>query len=140
MAGNELLPGSKPFAANYGGHQFGSWAGQLGDGRAMSLYPRPRSCLRRVASQPTDTVAWYYQGEVLNSSGERWELQLKGAGPTPYSRNSDGLALPRIVPVYPRTYQELGCSSRVPGPTPYSGLSDFLPLLVIVVPFNLELS
>uniref|UniRef100_A0A6T8K5B8 Selenoprotein O n=1 Tax=Hemiselmis andersenii TaxID=464988 RepID=A0A6T8K5B8_HEMAN len=55
----------------YGGHQFGNWAGQLGDGRAMSL------------------------GEVINSKGERWELQLKGAGPTPYSRTADGRAVLR---------------------------------------------
>jgi len=43
-----------------GGHQFGSWAGQLGDGRAISL------------------------GEVVGRGGQRWELQLKGAGKTPY--------------------------------------------------------
>lgn len=55
----------------YGGHQFGNWAGQLGDGRAMSL------------------------GEVVNAAGERWELQLKGAGPTPYSRTADGKAVLR---------------------------------------------
>lgn len=54
----------------YGGHQFGSWAGQLGDGRAISL------------------------GEVLNA-GKRWELQLKGAGKTPYSRFADGRAVMR---------------------------------------------
>ncbi|CAN0902015.1 Protein adenylyltransferase SelO, partial [Linum grandiflorum] len=60
-----------PFAQNYGGHQFGTWAGQLGDGRAISL------------------------GETLNSRGERWELQLKGAGKTPYSRFADGLAVLR---------------------------------------------
>jgi uncharacterized protein YdiU (UPF0061 family) len=55
----------------YGGHQFGNWAGQLGDGRAINL------------------------GEVLNQSGERFTLQLKGAGPTPYSRGADGLAVLR---------------------------------------------
>ena len=71
FAGNALLDGMQPFAANYGGHQFGHWAGQLGDGRAISL------------------------GEVINGSGERWELQLKGAGPTPYSRNADGRAVLR---------------------------------------------
>lgn len=54
----------------YGGHQFGSWAGQLGDGRAISL------------------------GEVVNM-GQRWELQLKGAGKTPYSRFADGRAVMR---------------------------------------------
>jgi uncharacterized protein YdiU (UPF0061 family) len=71
FAGNELLPGMQPFASNYGGHQFGHWAGQLGDGRAISL------------------------GEVVNAAGERWELQLKGAGPTPYSRTADGRAVLR---------------------------------------------
>lgn len=60
-----------PYAQCYGGHQFGMWAGQLGDGRAITL------------------------GEVLNAKSERWELQLKGAGKTPYSRFADGLAVLR---------------------------------------------
>lgn len=71
FGGNRLLPGMDPFAMCYGGHQFGSWAGQLGDGRAINL------------------------GEVVNAKGERWMLQLKGAGPTPYSRTADGLAVLR---------------------------------------------
>ena len=71
FAGNALLPGMQPWAANYGGHQFGSWAGQLGDGRAISL------------------------GEALGPGGGRWELQLKGAGKTPYSRFADGRAVLR---------------------------------------------
>ncbi len=71
FSGNGLLPGMQPFANNYGGHQFGHWAGQLGDGRAISL------------------------GELVNEHGERWELQLKGAGPTPYSRSADGRAVLR---------------------------------------------
>ena len=71
FAGNELLDGMQPIAANYGGHQFGHWAGQLGDGRAISL------------------------GELITPSGERRELQLKGAGPTPYSRSADGRAVLR---------------------------------------------
>ena len=66
FAGNALLPGMQPFASNYGGHQFGHWAGQLGDGRAISL-----------------------------PDGQRRELQLKGAGPTPYSRSADGRAVLR---------------------------------------------
>lgn len=70
FGGNALLQGMEPFAACYGGHQFGTWAGQLGDGRAMSL------------------------GEVLQR-GQRWELQLKGAGRTPYSRGADGRAVLR---------------------------------------------
>ena len=71
FAGNASLPGMQAFASNYGGHQFGHWAGQLGDGRAITL------------------------GETINAAGERWELQLKGAGPTPYSRSADGRAVLR---------------------------------------------
>ena len=71
FAGNRLLPGMLPIATCYGGHQFGTWAGQLGDGRAINL------------------------GEIVNRRGERWTLQLKGAGPTPYSRSADGLAVLR---------------------------------------------
>jgi len=71
FSGNALFEGMQPFAACYGGHQFGNWAGQLGDGRAISL------------------------GELVNSEGKRWELQLKGAGPTPYSRMADGRAVLR---------------------------------------------
>lgn len=71
FGGNRVLPQMAPFAMCYGGHQFGNWAGQLGDGRAINL------------------------GEVVNSDGEHWTLQLKGAGPTPYSRTADGLAVLR---------------------------------------------
>ena len=71
FSGNALLPGMEAYATCYGGHQFGSWAGQLGDGRAIGL------------------------GEIINSAGERWELQLKGAGMTPYSRRADGRAVLR---------------------------------------------
>jgi uncharacterized protein YdiU (UPF0061 family) len=71
FGGNALVPGMEPYASNYGGHQFGQWAGQLGDGRAITL------------------------AEVINDAGDRWELQLKGAGPTPYSRSADGRAVLR---------------------------------------------
>jgi uncharacterized protein YdiU (UPF0061 family) len=71
FAGNRLLTGMDPYAMCYGGHQFGQWAGQLGDGRAINL------------------------GEVINQRAERWVLQLKGAGPTPYARTADGLAVLR---------------------------------------------
>ena len=71
FGGNALMAGMDPYAANYGGHQFGHWAGQLGDGRAITL------------------------GELVNQAGERWELQLKGAGLTPYSRTADGRAVLR---------------------------------------------
>lgn len=71
FVGNRLLPGMDPYALCYGGHQFGNWAGQLGDGRAINL------------------------GEVVNCHGEHLTLQLKGAGSTPYSRTADGLAVLR---------------------------------------------
>lgn len=71
FSGNTLLPGMQAYAANYGGHQFGHWAGQLGDGRAIGL------------------------GEIISANHQRWELQLKGAGPTPYSRHADGRAVLR---------------------------------------------
>ncbi len=71
FGGNRVPAGADPFAANYGGHQFGSWAGQLGDGRAIAL------------------------GEVLDRNREHQILQLKGAGPTPYSRMADGRAVLR---------------------------------------------
>ncbi len=71
FGGNAQIEGMEPYAANYGGHQFGHWAGQLGDGRAITL------------------------GEAVNTAGERWELQLKGAGGTPYSRSADGRAVLR---------------------------------------------
>ena len=71
LAGNRVFPGMQPYAARYGGHQFGHWAGQLGDGRAITL------------------------GELVARDGSRQELQLKGAGPTPYSRTADGRAVLR---------------------------------------------
>ncbi|NYZ64168.1 protein adenylyltransferase SelO [Luteimonas deserti] len=71
FGGNALAAGMQAWAGNYGGHQFGHWAGQLGDGRAISL------------------------GEGVAADGRRWELQLKGAGPTPYSRTADGRAVLR---------------------------------------------
>ena len=71
FGGNRVPTGADPFAANYGGHQFASWAGQLGDGRALAL------------------------GEVIDREGGHQTLQLKGAGPTPYSRRADGRAVLR---------------------------------------------
>uniref|UniRef100_A0A8C9ZPQ9 Selenoprotein O n=1 Tax=Sander lucioperca TaxID=283035 RepID=A0A8C9ZPQ9_SANLU len=70
-SGGRLPLGSVPLAHRYGGHQFGYWAGQLGDGRAHSL------------------------GQYTNRKGEVWELQLKGSGKTPYSRSGDGRAVIR---------------------------------------------
>lgn len=85
LAGNRLLPGMRPWAAAYGGHQFGHWAGQLGDGRAISL------------------------GEVVDVDGRMQELQLKGAGPTPYSRHADGRAVLRS------SLREFLCSEAMHG-------------------------
>uniref|UniRef100_A0A2L2Y9J1 Selenoprotein O n=1 Tax=Parasteatoda tepidariorum TaxID=114398 RepID=A0A2L2Y9J1_PARTP len=66
FSGNKLLPESEPASHCYCGHQFGYFSGQLGDGAAI------------------------YLGEILNKKNERWEIQLKGAGLTPYSRTADG--------------------------------------------------
>ncbi len=71
LGGNLVTSSMYPYAACYAGHQFGNWAGQLGDGRAITL------------------------GELQTSSRKVWELQLKGAGPTAYSRNADGRAVLR---------------------------------------------
>ncbi|XHS78312.1 YdiU family protein [Burkholderiaceae bacterium UC74_6] len=71
FSGNALWPGMKSLASVYSGHQFGVWAGQLGDGRA------------------------HWLGEMRTGSGEAFELQLKGAGRTPYSRMGDGRAVLR---------------------------------------------
>ena len=71
FSGNKVLRDTRPWAQCYGGHQFGFFAGQLGDGRAISLF------------------------ETETSKGDRWELQLKGAGRTPYARNGDGYAVLR---------------------------------------------
>ncbi|MDT8320077.1 MAG: YdiU family protein [Xanthomonadales bacterium] len=68
VAGNSVPAGAEPLAAVYAGHQFGSWNPRLGDGRALLL------------------------GEVLDAQGRRWDIQLKGSGPTPYSRGGDGRA------------------------------------------------
>lgn len=71
LGGKAVLPSMRPYSARYGGHQFGHWAGQLGDGRAITL------------------------GEAPAADGKRFEFQLKGAGPTPYSRRADGRAVLR---------------------------------------------
>ncbi|MEW4923808.1 protein adenylyltransferase SelO [Algibacter sp. 2305UL17-15] len=70
FTGNKVLNDTTPYAMCYGGHQFGNWAGQLGDGRAINLF------------------------EVEHDT-KNWALQLKGAGETPYSRTADGLAVLR---------------------------------------------
>jgi uncharacterized protein YdiU (UPF0061 family) len=76
FTGNRVPAGSTPLAAVYSGHQFGVWAGQLGDGRAILLGEAPA---RATDSGPSGTL----------------ELQLKGAGLTPYSRMGDGRAVLR---------------------------------------------
>ncbi|MBI1217507.1 MAG: YdiU family protein [Rhodobacteraceae bacterium] len=68
LAGNRVPEGAEPLAQAYAGHQFGGWNPQLGDGRAILL------------------------GEVLATDGNRYDIQLKGAGPTPFSRRGDGRA------------------------------------------------
>jgi len=66
FAGNQMPAGANPISTAYAGHQFGGWNPQLGDGRAILL------------------------GEVISTDGKRYDIQLKGAGETPYSRNGDG--------------------------------------------------
>ena len=83
--GGKLLSGCDPVAMLYAGHQFGHYVPQLGDGRAIIL------------------------GEVTNNHGDRWELQLKGAGQTPYSRDGDGRAVLRS------TIREYLCSEAMHG-------------------------
>jgi uncharacterized protein YdiU (UPF0061 family) len=83
LAGNAVLPGMAPYAARYAGHQFGNWAGQLGDGRAITL------------------------AELVAADGSRQELQLKGAGRTPYSRTADGRAVLRS------SLREFACSEAM---------------------------
>ena len=84
MSGNTLWPGMQPLASVYSGHQFGVWAGQLGDGRALWL------------------------GELATPAGPM-ELQLKGAGRTPYSRMGDGRAVLRS------SIREFLCSEAMHG-------------------------
>jgi hypothetical protein len=71
LSGNLPLPGAEPVAQRYSGHQFGQYVPELGDGRAILL------------------------GEVLGESGARWDLHLKGGGPTPFSRGFDGRSVLR---------------------------------------------
>jgi len=85
FGGSLLVPGMEPLAMLYAGHQFGTYVPQLGDGRAILL------------------------GEVRNDRGETWELQLKGAGMTPFSRDGDGRAVLRS------TIREYLCSEAMQG-------------------------
>ncbi|TWT54907.1 hypothetical protein Pla22_25610 [Rubripirellula amarantea] len=66
LSGNKIAEGAEPIATAYSGHQFGGFSPQLGDGRAVLL------------------------GEVVNAGGDRYDIQLKGSGPTPFSRRGDG--------------------------------------------------
>lgn len=88
FTGNAVPIGAAPLAAVYSGHQFGVWAGQLGDGRAILLGDVP------------------LHGATC---GERIEVQLKGAGPTPYSRRADGRAVLRS------SIREFLCSEAMAG-------------------------
>jgi len=85
FGGSLLVPGMEPLAMLYSGHQFGTYVPQLGDGRAILL------------------------GEVRNGRGEKWDLQLKGAGMTPFSRDGDGRAVLRS------TIREYLCSEAMHG-------------------------
>lgn len=85
FGGSMLAPGMEPLAMIYSGHQFGVYVPQLGDGRAILL------------------------GEVKNDRGERWDLHLKGAGMTPFSRDGDGRAVLRS------TIREYLCSEAMQG-------------------------
>ena len=71
FSGRAPFPGGEPLAMVYSGHQFGQWAGQLGDGRALLI------------------------AQVRNQEGQLWDVQLKGSGLTPYSRFGDGRAVMR---------------------------------------------
>src|SRR6478672_12855705 len=85
FGGSMLVPGMEPLAMLYSGHQFGVYVPQLGDGRAILL------------------------GEVRNEQGEKWDLHLKGAGLTPFSREGDGRAVLRS------TIREYLCSEAMQG-------------------------
>ena len=85
FGGSMLAPGMEPLAMLYSGHQFGVYVPQLGDGRAILL------------------------GEVRNERGEKWDLHLKGAGLTPFSREGDGRAVLRS------TIREYLCSEAMFG-------------------------
>ena len=85
FSGHRAFPGGEPLAMVYSGHQFGAWAGQLGDGRALLL------------------------AQLRNPAGELWDVQLKGAGKTPYSRFGDGRAVMRS------TIREYLCSEAMAG-------------------------
>ena len=85
FCGNHVPPGADPLAAIYAGHQFGAFVPQLGDGRALLL------------------------GETVGPDNRRWDLQLKGAGRTPYSRMGDGRAVLRS------TIREYLCSEAMHG-------------------------
>ena len=85
ISGHKVFPHSTPVAAIYAGHQFGHFVPQLGDGRALLL------------------------GEIKNARNEHWEVQLKGSGITPYSRQGDGRAVLRS------TIREYLCSEAMHG-------------------------
>src|SRR3569623_378471 len=82
-SGHRALEGFESLAMGYSGHQFGVWAGQSGDGRALLI------------------------GQARNAKGELWDIQLKGAGKTPYSRFGDGRAVMRS------TIREYLCSEAM---------------------------
>ncbi|MGI4847250.1 MAG: protein adenylyltransferase SelO [Janthinobacterium lividum] len=104
FTGNRPLPGSRPIAAVYSGHQFGVWAGQLGDGRAILLGD--------LAVDPHALIPGDVAGHRVPASSVapgRLDVQLKGSGPTPYSRMGDGRAVLRS------SIREFLCSEAMAG-------------------------
>jgi serine/tyrosine/threonine adenylyltransferase len=112
LTGNHVPAGLQPVASVYSGHQFGQWAGQLGDGRALSLGELHTSS-EKVLKMAVAGVSYTYDAinNVTNNTANivNIELQLKGAGRTPYSRGGDGRAVLRS------SIREFLCSEAMHG-------------------------
>ena len=98
LAGNRVPKGATPIALAYAGHQFGHFVPQLGDGRAILL------------------------GEVVDRDGVRRDIQLKGSGPTPFSRDGDGRAA--LGPVLARIHRQRGDGGARRADHPCAGRGD----------------
>ena len=108
LTGNCVPAGLMPAASVYSGHQFGQWAGQLGDGRALSL---GELHIPSIADKNIDTTDVFITSIAINNAANlnNIELQLKGAGRTPYSRGGDGRAVLRS------SIREFLCSEAMHG-------------------------